>query len=222
MRLRSLSVVVMLALGLLTLSLAGCGTAPVRSGTYTVRSGDTLYAIAQRFRLDYRELARWNGIGRGYQIYPGQVLRLYAGAARSSRASSSSPSSAPPPVASFTWRWPASGLEVKSTARPNGGVGLIISGREHQDICAAAAGKVVYSGTGLLGYGRLLIIKHDEAYLSAYGYTQDVFVDEGAQVEGGQKIATMGKDPGGAPQLYFEIRVNGKPVDPLMLLPRQR
>lgn len=216
MRLRSILAVIVLALGL-----AGCGTAPVRSGTYTVRSGDTLYAIAQRFRLDYRELARWNGIGRGYQIYPGQVLRLYAGAGRESSASVS-PLPAPPPAASFTWSWPATGVEFKPSARPNGGVGLIISGREHQDIYAAAPGKVVYSGTGLLGYGRLLIIKHDEAYLSAYGYTQDVFVGEGAQVDGGQKIATMGKDPAGTPQLYFEIRINGKPVDPLLLLPRQR
>lgn len=216
MRLRSILAVIVLALGL-----AGCGTAPVRSGTYTVRSGDTLYAIAQRFRLDYRELARWNGIGRGYQIYPGQVLRLYAGAGRESSASVS-PLPAPPPAASFTWSWPATGVEFKPSARPNGGVGLIISGREHQDIYAAAPGKVVYSGTGLLGYGRLLIIKHDEAYLSAYGYTQDVFVGEGAQVDDGQKIATMGKDPAGTPQLYFEIRINGKPVDPLLLLPRQR
>lgn len=210
---------------LIAFGLTACGGAPVRSSaTYTVRSGDTLYSIATRLEVDYRDLARWNGIGRDYRIYPGQVLQLRprsaTTAAQPRAASPAKPVAAPPPP-SFKWTWPAAGLAVKSTARPNGGLGLTIGGREDQDIYAAGPGKVVYSGTGLLGYGQLLIIKHDDTYLSAYGYTRTVLVGEGALVSAGQKVATMGMDPAGVPLLYFEIRVNGKPVDPLLLLPRQ-
>lgn len=216
MKIRSLMILVALAL-------TACGSAPVRSsGTYTVRSGDTLYSIAMRFKLDYRELARWNGIGRDYRIGPGQVLQLQP---RARTASASPPRSSAPadavPAPSFKWAWPAAGLSAKSIARPNGGLGLTIGGRAEQEIYAAGPGKVVYSGTGLLGYGQLLIIKHDDIYLSAYGYTRAVLVAEGSLVSGGQKVATMGTDPSGVPVLYFEIRVNGKPVDPLLLLPRQ-
>lgn len=217
MKLRSLTVCIAFAL-------AACGGTPVRStGTYTVRSGDTLYSIATRFDLDYRELARWNGIGRDYRIYAGQVLQLRSGtrAAVPPRVAAAPKPPAVPPAPTFQWAWPAVGLGVISTMRPNGGLGLSIKGRENQDIYAAGPGKVVYSGTGLLGYGQLLIIKHDDTYLSAYGYTHTVLVSEDALVKGGQKVATMGTDPTGVPLLYFEIRVNGKPIDPLLLLPRQ-
>ena len=87
---------------------------------------------------------------------------------------------------------------------------------------AAAGGRVVYSGTGLLGYGQLVIIKHSETYLSAYGHTQSVAVREGDAVSAGQRIATMGNGPQGTPMLYFEIRINGTPGNPLSLLPQRR
>ena len=86
---------------------------------------------------------------------------------------------------------------------------------------AASAGRVVYLGSGLLGYGQLLIIKHSDAYLSAYGHTQSVTVKEGDLVVMGQRIATMGGGTLGAPMLYFEIRVNGQPSNPLTYLPKR-
>jgi lipoprotein NlpD len=209
--------------------IAACSSTPPSSGgSYTVKRGDTLYVIAYRHGLDYRDVARWNGIGRDYTIYPGQVLRLSAGSSRAPAASSRvrgqppKPSpTAPRPPPPIPWQWPVDGGIAKLTERPNGGHGLTITGRLGQDVRAASAGRVVYLGTGLLGYGQLLIIKHTDAYLSAYGHTQSVAVKEGDAVVIGQRIATMGAGPQGAPMLYFEIRSNGTPGNPLVLLPKR-
>jgi lipoprotein NlpD len=217
---------------LIALLLASCSSTPSRPATYTVKRGDTLYSIATRYELDYKDVARWNGIGRGYVIYPGQVLKLHpsparrAASARPPAARGSGPAPAPraaavpvgPPV---RWQWPVSGGTATLTSRPNGGQGLTINGRVGDEIRSAGAGKVVYTGTGLLGYGQLVIIKHNEAYLSAYGHTQSVAIREGDSVRAGQRIATMGTGPRGVPMLYFEIRVNGAPSNPLALLPQR-
>jgi lipoprotein NlpD len=214
----------------LALILAACASAPPpkAGGTYVVRSGDTLYSIASRHGLDYRDVARWNRIGRDYRIYPGQVLRLSPNGPAVARAPTRSQPSAPSrvaapkaPVPSIPWQWPVEGGVVTLTERPNGGHGLTISGKLGQEIRAASSGRVVYLGSGLLGYGQLLIIKHSDAYLSAYGHTQTVSVKEGDAVTIGQRIATMGADPQGKPMLYFEIRSNGTPGNPLLLLPKR-
>ena len=86
---------------------------------------------------------------------------------------------------------------------------------------AAAPGRVVYAGSGLIGYGRLIIVKHNDKYLSAYGHNRKILVREGDRVTKGQKIAEMGTANNGDPLLHFEIRRDGKPVDPLRLLPRR-
>jgi lipoprotein NlpD len=223
----SRSIVPLLALALI---LSACSSTPPAKpgGTYVVRSGDTLYSIASRHGLDFREVARWNGIGRDYRIYPGQVLRLGPGgratAAAPTRSSASTTTRVVPPQApipAIPWQWPVDGGVAKLTERPNGGHGLMISGKLGQDIRAASGGRVVYLGSGLLGYGQLLIIKHSDAYLSAYGHTQTVSVKEGDAVAIGQRIATMGTDAQGTPMLYFEIRSNGTPGNPLLLLPKR-
>lgn len=212
----------------LLLVLFGCASKPPRAvDSYTVKSGDTLYSIAWRHGVDYRELARWNGIGRDYAIRPGQVLRFQAKASRAATDKISQPRSAAaangvvrstlPPM---QWQWPTRATTATLTARPNGGQGLVIGGEAGQEIRAAAAGRVVYTGTGLLGYGQLVIIKHNEVYLSAYGHAQTVSVHERDSVQAGQAIATMGTGPTGKPMLYFEIRVNGQPVDPTAMLAR--
>ena len=209
------------------INLAACSSAPTGGGTYKVKSGDTLYAIAMRHGLDYRELARWNGIGRDYTIHTGQVLRLGPGVRAAT--STSRPAGAPTrpaaskaaPIAPIPWQWPVDGGVPALTQRPNGGHGLTITGRIGQEVRAASGGRVVYLGSGLLGYGQLLIIKHSDAYLSAYGHTQMVLVKEGDAVAIGQRIATMGAGPQGTPMLYFEIRSNGTPGNPLLLLPRR-
>lgn len=212
--------------------LASCSSSPPprakpqAGARYVVKNGDTLYAIASRHGLDFREVAKWNGIGRDYRIYPGQVLRLSptARAATARPAPAATPRVVPPKVSAappIPWQWPVEGGVVTLTQRPNGGHGLTITGKLGQDVRAASGGRVVYFGSGLLGYGQLLIIKHSEAYLSAYGHTQAVSVKEGDAVAIGQRIATMGAGPQGTPMLYFEIRSHGTPGNPLLLLPKR-
>jgi lipoprotein NlpD len=213
-------------IGICALLLTACGSQPIASGTYTVKPGDTLYSIAARNNVELRELAKLNNIGNDFRIYPGQVLRLSAAIAKPqqvdkpARAAAAVPKIVVAPPSNIKWNWPASSTTYAATTRPNGGVGLIIKGRLGQDINAAAAGRVVYTGSGLLGYGQLIIIKHDDVYLSAYGHTDSVLVHEGDQVTANQKIAIMSEGPNSEPMLYFEIRVNGQPTDPLAVLPR--
>jgi lipoprotein NlpD len=205
--------------------LVSCSSTPERRDTYTVKRGDTLSAIASRHKLAWQDLARWNGIGRDYVIYPGQVLKLYPARGRAPAGSNSaSPARrtahAPAPkVELVQWQWPVDGGTATLTSRPNGGQGLTVSGRLGDEIHAAAAGRVVYTGSGMLGYGQLVIVKHNETYLSAYGHTQSVAVHEGDAVAAGQRIATMGAGPQGDAMLYFEIRINGTPGNPLSFLP---
>lgn len=205
--------------------LAACSSAPERPQTYTVKRGDTLYAIAWRHKLDWQDLARWNGIRRDYVIHPGQVLKLSPSrAARANARPAASPArqTAPAPTGPpLQWRWPVESGTATLTSRPNGGQGLTVSGRLGEEILAAAPGRVVYTGSGLLGYGQLVILKHNETYLSAYGHTQSVAVREGDSVAAGQRIATMGAGPQGDAMLYFEIRINGTPGNPLSFLPKR-
>ena len=117
------------------------------------------------------------------------------------------------------WSWPVKGTLVK-TDTPISKNGIDISGREGAPINAAARGEVVYSGSGLLGYGRLIIIKHNDTYLSAYAHNKELLVKEGDHVNVGQNIALMGQTSNGRTLLHFEIRKDGKPVDPLKYLPQ--
>lgn len=209
------------------LALCACSPWLNRPETYTVKSGDTLYSIAMRFEMDYHELARINRLDSEYRIHAGQVLRLSAtGSSSASKsvgakpvASAVSKTSASIPTANFQWQWPCKSVSYVETRQPNGSVGLSIQGKIGQDILSSASGKVVYAGSGLLGYGKLVIVKHDEVYLSAYAHLQSIQVKEGAQMTGGQKIGTMGTNNAGTPSLYFEIRTNGVTVMPTRLLP---
>lgn len=187
---------------------------------HVVRSGETLYGIATRYGLDYRELARWNRLGDGALIYPGQRLRLEPpGAATSSPAGPGPGADAAP----ARWQWPTAGaLEQGFGQSPRTASGVVIGGRAGQPVVAAADGEVVYAGTGLAGYGLLLIVRHNDAWLSAYGHCQEALVAEGERVRAGQEIAQMGEGPGRRPALHFEIRRDGAPVDPLRYLPSRR
>ncbi|MEL7297628.1 MAG: peptidoglycan DD-metalloendopeptidase family protein [Pseudomonadota bacterium] len=196
-------------------------------GRYTVKSGDTLYSIAFRFGLDQRELARWNNLRDATLIYPGQRLRLTAPPAGSSttnatrRTASTTVRSAP--VTPRNWAWPTRG-RVVSQFNLNAQVartGVLIGGQRGQPVLAADSGEVVYSGGGLKGYGKLIIIRHDVNFLSAYGHNAALLVAEGERVKRGQKIATMGDTASKQPRLHFEVRQSGKPIDPLPLLPKQ-
>lgn len=118
------------------------------------------------------------------------------------------------------WLWPAEGKIVKMNT-PISKNGIDITGTEGQGIHASAPGDVVYSGSGLRGYGRLIIIKHNDTYLSAYAHNKELLVKEGDRVTSGQKIAHMGRTSDGRTLLHFEIRKNGQPVDPLAYLPKR-
>ena len=216
----------------ISLLLAACGSSPSwqdRQSTHIVRKGETLFSIAWRYGHDVDELARWNGLGDGSVIHPGQVIRLSAprGATRTTTRPSSSASRTPsrplptiPAQPSPKWAWPASGrINVEFGAKPGPGTGVLINGNAGQPIVAAASGRVVYAGSGLIGYGQLIILKHNDTYLSAYGYTASLLVKEGQEVKQGQRIATMGEGPERKPRLHFEIRRNGKPVNPRQFLP---
>ncbi len=120
------------------------------------------------------------------------------------------------------WIWPTRGKLVQDKQnRSASRNGINIEGNRGQPIVAAASGRVVYSGSGLVGYGNLIIIKHNKTYLSAYAHNQTMLVKEGETVRQGQKIALMGKTRDNRVQLHFEIRKNGKPVDPLRLLDKR-
>ena len=217
-------------------------TSVARPGaTVTVRQGDTLYAIARRTNVSPLDLASWNNLSSPNTIYPGQQLRLYPQGAMASRPATGStgasrpastattgrapvtPVSAPTPVASgFNWRWPADGVVVGSyVAGEATKQGIDIAGTNGQAVKAAADGVVVYSGAGLVGYGELIIIKHNEQWLSAYGHNRKRLVNEGQVVKAGQQIAEMGRSGATRDMLHFEIRYNGKPVDPIGYLPKK-
>lgn len=126
----------------------------------------------------------------------------------------------PPRIAPQAWRWPTRGELVRIfVAAEPGKKGVDIRGRLGQPIWSAAAGRVVYGGNGLAAYGNLLIIKHDDNYLTAYAHNRKLHVQEGDSVTAGQHIADMGKSGTEEVMLHFEIRYQGKPVDPLRYLP---
>ena len=207
---------------------------------YTVAKGDTLFAIAWRYGHDYKSLASWNLIKPPFVIYPGQVIQLRPVKRQRSIKPSPVPEKharspakpiAKPQIgsrstpaanvahAAVRWQWPVRGKLLKPSS-PTMQKGISISGRAGQKIVAAATGKVVYSGSGLRGYGNLIIIKHNDTYLSAYAHNRELIVKEGEAVKSGQQISTMGTGSKGAPVLHFEIRKNGRPIDPLVQLPR--
>lgn len=129
---------------------------------------------------------------------------------------------AEPPAYDGRWVWPTRGRVLRGyRENTNGKKGIDISGHPGQPVNAAAGGKVVYVGSGLVGYGRLIIIKHSESLLSAYGHNSKLLVADGDHVRAGQVIAKMGSSGTNRTALYFEIRKDGKPVDPEQYLPKQ-
>ncbi|HEJ0423262.1 TPA: peptidoglycan DD-metalloendopeptidase family protein [Citrobacter koseri] len=234
---KSLSIVMLLCAGLL---LAGCsGNQSSDSGSvYTVKRGDTLYRISRTTGTSVKELARLNGISPPYTIEVGQKLKLGGGVKRSGssrattaksstktaavRPSSSVPQSSWPPVGQRCWRWPASGKVILPYSTAEGGnKGIDISAARGTPIYAAGAGKVVYVGNQLRGYGNLIMIKHNEDYITAYAHNDTLLVNNGQSVKAGQKIATMGSTDADSVRLHFQIRYRATAIDPLRYLPPQ-
>ena len=213
----------------LALALAACSSGTRYAAdrdTHIVRRGETLFSIAWRYGKDPADVARWNRLGDGSLIHPGDVIRLSPPRGGTARATAGTkrpppqslpkvPTQPPPP-----WTWPTRGkISVPFGGKPGTGTGVLIDGRAGQAINAAASGRVVYAGSGLIGYGQLIILKHNDTYLSAYGYNASLLVKEGESIRKGQRIATMGEGPERKARLHFEIRRNGKPVNPRQYLP---
>lgn len=201
-----------------------------------VRKGDTLYGISSRYDVSINRLIQLNQLKKPYMLQPGQTvflqpLKTTASSkshksktnTKTSRSSTGKQQSKPQTVAwpkTVRWQRPAKGKVVKKFNRSrNDAKGIDIAGRQGDSVVASAQGKVVYSGGGLISYGKLIIIKHNRTYLSAYAYNHKLLVKEGDVVKAGQKIAEMGRKDKLSPRLHFEIRKNGKPVDPLKYLP---
>jgi lipoprotein NlpD len=200
--------------------------------------GDTLYGISKRYGVSVERLAQLNQLKKPYVIKPGQTIFLKPlkteaqSTARVPEKTKAKPVKTSPTVSSYTqsqsvswpktvhWQRPANGKIVKKFSRwRNDAKGIVIEGKLGNSVVASADGKVVYSGNGLISYGNLIIIKHNKSFLSAYAYNRKLLVQEGDMVKAGQKIAEMGRKDKLSPRLHFEIRKNGKPVDPLKYLP---
>ncbi len=215
-------------------------TSPAGNGMVRAEKGDTLYGLSRQYGVSVERLAQLNQLKKPYVIKPGQTIFLKP-LKPSSRSSSSAvktrPSNTGSPNTSgadrsystqqavswpktVRWQRPAKGKVVKKfDRRKNDAKGIDIAGRQGNAIVAAADGKVVYSGGGLISYGNLIIIKHNKTFLSAYAYNRKLLVKEGDMVKAGHQIAEMGHKDKLSPRLHFEIRKNGKPVDPLKYLP---
>ena len=250
-----------------------------RPAAHTVRKGDTLYAVAWLYGLDYQSLAAWNRLEHPFVIYPGQVLALDGPpvTGEGATAQTSVSTSALPPPAKIVvrkiadtgeaprtpapssrdpdkdtdqdsrtgtgdgasvegggsaepdafdgdapvkrWHWPTKGKVIGEFGK-SGRKGMELSGTHEQPVFAASDGKVVYGGAGLVGYGRLVVLKHNKHFLSAYAHNSTILVKEGEVVKGGQRIALMGSSGADRVKLHFEIRRDGKPVNPRRYLPR--
>ena len=231
------------------LLLAGCATkgpapvdgwdwkGPVPRGYYLVRSGDTLSEIAEDRRIGTRDLIRWNDLKPPYIIYAGKLLRIAPPDGREvvvTRTPEGPPPStlAPPRPqgrvepgsraadSGLTWAWPLEGpIRQGFSAGDRTRQGLRIACRPGDQVSAAAGGQVVYAGSGLKAYGNLIIVKHNENYLSAYGFNRRLLIAEGNSVKRGQALAECGQGPDGVYLLHFEIRRDGAAVDPVPYLP---
>jgi lipoprotein NlpD len=231
------------ALAALTIACSACTMTPWESGTtsppavtsggvpagyYRVNPGDTLSRIAAAYGQRPQDLASWNQLLPNAQVVPGQVLRVapppsYANVppqppAYNNSAPAAAGVAAPAPVG-LSLAWPVRGPILQRFV-PGKSNGIVIGGSQGEQVKAAAAGRVVYAGNGIEAYGPLVIIKHNDQTVTAYGHNSKLLVKEDDAVAQGQPIAEMGVDNNGIPGVVFEVRSDGKPVDPLPLLGR--
>ncbi|MFL6701825.1 MAG: peptidoglycan DD-metalloendopeptidase family protein [Paraburkholderia graminis] len=219
--------------------IAACGSAPVGPGFYRVERGDTLSKIARSHRQSVQSITRWNNLTNPDSIEVGQVLRVEppngvastSGAVRSggngngSASASAAPRPAPgdnapssAPASSISLIWPTSGSVIRGFDGSSS-KGIDIAAPAGTPVVAAAAGTVVYAGNGLRGYGNLLILKHNAEYLTAYAHNRALLVKEGETVAQGQKIAEIGDTDTNRVMLHFELRYQGRSIDPSRALP---
>lgn len=216
---------------------------------YTVKRGDTLYSIALEHGADHREVAQWNSLDDPSKLSVGQVLRVKeppqqqqpgvqvgsappgAGKIESRPLGSAPPQQQqkPPAVAReeprlleaqpLQFAWPVKGKVLAGFAEPRR-KGIDIEGKLGDPVNAAAAGRVTYVGSGIPGLGKLVVIRHDQGYITVYAHNKDILVKEQQSVTRGQKIAELGASDAERPKLHFQIRKGASAVDPLLYLPK--
>lgn len=188
------------------------------------KHGDNIHSLAFKHQKDPEYLSKINQQSRQAKIQPGKVIRIDSENSSDTQAQSSlvippNPEQINTRIkGSGSWLWPTSGKVIQKFAPSTGNKGINITNKLGTPIKATAAGVVVYEGQGLEGYGKLIIIKHDTGYLSAYAHNAQVFVHEGEKIKAGEKIATMGSTGSNKVMLHFEIRKGGQPIDPLSVL----
>ncbi|MFM2331983.1 MAG: hypothetical protein RIQ74_806 [Pseudomonadota bacterium] len=244
----------------------GCASKPQAKGGnryvqqtpnyYTVRSGDTLSAIANRYGLNYLDVAALNDIAPPYRIYVNQSLRLKGSVAQRTTSTQAVAQTTPiqrqsinlPPqqqpvvpktqpvvpkvvpinpvtptsttlASSLRWVKPSNGAVIQGFNLANNVKGTRYGGNEGDPVFAAANGQVVYAADGLKEYGNLVLIKHIDGYITAYAHNSKMSVKSGDNVTAGQKIAEMGSSGASRIMLEFQVRLDGKPVNPVMVLP---
>ena len=206
---------------------------------HLVKSGDTLYSIAKKHNVKLEHLIKSNNIKAPHVLYNGKKLNLprlhqqqHHNVLLKNQAYTAKKPAIPKSNCNYNqrelvkysnnknWTWPAYGKIVKQfiSSGPNKGNGIDIIGNKGDPIRSVASGKVVYSGNNLRGYGNLIIIKHNEDFLSAYAHNEKILVKEQQEVIKGQQIATMGDSEANKVVLHFEVRYKGKPIDPLKIL----
>ena len=209
----------------------GWDTSAGQNSQYIVRKGDSIYTIAWVFGLDYKAIAQKNNLRPPYNLPPGSTLTMPSSKAvvpsvatastvkPKNNELASSETYSEPSTGAISWAWPVRGRVVARFGVGNPpNKGIDISAPYGSPVHAAANGVVVYSGDGLPGYGKLIIVKHVNNQMSAYAYNSKILVKFGSKVRQGQTISYVGRDQSGAPLLHFEVRYNGKPKNPLSLL----
>ncbi|WP_136477758.1 peptidoglycan DD-metalloendopeptidase family protein [Pseudomonas sp. DG56-2] len=202
---------------------SGVSANKVVAGSYKVKRGDTLYSIATRHGWNFKELARYNGISPPYAVNVGQTIRFGGSKATSrNRTTTASKRKSVAPATKVTlrgWAWPVQGAVIgRYSAADKLSKGIRIAATQGQPVFASLGGKVAFA-TNIRGYGNLIILQHGPSHASVYGHNSKLLVKEGQTVSKGQKIAEAGDLDADRVQLYFEIRQNGKPLDPLSVLP---
>ena len=212
----------------------------VPEGHYLVKRGDTLYSIALEHGADYREVAQWNGLDDPAKIRAGQVLRVKPDETKpagpvigriesrpmesrpleTGKPAESKPAPPAPAVVKDTgeFMWPARGKILAGFAEPRS-KGIDIDGKPGDSVVASASGRVTYTGAGIPGLGQLVVIKHDNGFITVYAHNRRILVKEQQNVTQGQKIAEIGSSDADRPKLHFQIRKGSAAVDPLRYLP---
>lgn len=211
-----------------------------KPGFHTVRPGDTLYRIGMDTGQAWRDIQLWNALNDPNAIEVGQVLRVSPPVTSSAPASApaapgsvtikpveptanvTTPATTSPPVVAnvFSAVWPANG-PITVAFDDNKSKGISIAGKAGDPVLAAADGRVVVSGAVIRGLGNLVVLQHPNGFLTAYAHNQTLLVKEDQVVRQGQRIATMGSSDSDTVRLHFEVRRQGKPVDPTAFLPKR-